>query len=619
MSRIIIKNLPPKVTEAQLREKFSVKGQVTDVNLVKDHETGEFRKFAFIGFREPQAAADSVKYFDKTYVNTCRITVEEAKVKGDPTLRPWGKPKVIVPKDNPEAAEPMNVEKIEDPDNPVVSYDKVEEDFDTTRLFLRNLSYTVTPEDIQQIFQPFGEITELTLPITKRAQQVKGFAYVKYSTTEAAVQAFNQLDNTVFQGRLLHILPAKKKPEPLPPVTAPRSSLRQELQERVKARAKDESSWNTLFLNQDAVASAMSRKLHVKKGELMDREADDLAVRLSRAETKILTETKEWMQREGINLEAFESDRRTAPRSETVLLVKNLASTSRLADLQEIFGRYGSLGRVSLSPSGTVAIVEFLHPDHAKNAFERISMQKYMSLPIYLEWAPVQAFEAAYRPDTTVVEDVDSKTLFVKNLDFKTTKEALEAHLRQAGTINSVRIVTKNGLPCGYGFVEFEEEKTAKKALRNFNNSVLDGHALKLSVAKTATHTTRAKRDREAPEQDPTQTKMLVKNLAFEATANELKDLFSTYGHVKNVRLPKKYTGGHRGFAFVEFVSAEEAAAAFETLKNTHMYGRKLVIEWAKEEDTLGEARKRAKVLEPKEDKSKVFKAKDTHSQGLEL
>eukprot|EP00359_Climacostomum_virens_P004703 CAMPEP_0204905636 /NCGR_PEP_ID=MMETSP1397-20131031/5530_1 /ASSEMBLY_ACC=CAM_ASM_000891 /TAXON_ID=49980 /ORGANISM="Climacostomum Climacostomum virens, Strain Stock W-24" /LENGTH=618 /DNA_ID=CAMNT_0052074543 /DNA_START=1 /DNA_END=1857 /DNA_ORIENTATION=- len=606
MSRIIVKNLPPKVTEAQLRERFSVKGQVTDVNLVKDHITGEFRKFAFIGFREPQAAADAVKYFDKTFVNTCRIAVEEAKSKGDPTLRPWGKPRQAVPEEKKEVPE----EDVKSSEQEPKLYEKVEEDYDTSRLFLRNLSYTVTQEDIQKLFEPFGEITELTLPITKRSQQVKGFAYVKFSTTEAAVQAFNKLDATVFQGRLLHILPAKKKPEPeLPPMATPKSSLRQSLQERVRERAKDESSWNTLFLNQDAVATAMSRRLHVKKGELMDKDADDLAVRLSRAETKILGETKEWMTREGINLQAFETDRRTAPRSDSILIVKNLAPTSRQTDLQEIFGRYGSLGRVSLAPSGTIAIVEFLHPDHAKNAFDRVSMQKYMSLPIYLEWAPVQAFEAPYKSENTVVEDIDTKTIFIKNLDFKTTKEALEAHMASAGTIKSVKVVTKNGLPCGYGFVEYEDEKGVKKALRNLNNSVLDGHALKLSVAKSSTHVPRAKREREeVAEQEPTQTKMLVKNLAFEATAAELKALFTTYGQVKTVRLPKKYAGGHRGFAFVEFVSAEEAAAAFETLKNTHMYGRKLVIEWAKQEDSLGEARKRAKILEPKDERPKLGK-----------
>ena len=46
--------------------------------------------------------------------------------------------------------------------------------------------------------------------------------------------------------------------------------------------------------------------------------------------------------------------------------------------------------------------------------------------------------------------------------------------------------------------------------------------------------------------------------------------------------------GNHRGFAFVDFTTHAEAAAAVNALANTHLYGRHLVIEWAKEDDTSG-------------------------------
>ena len=75
----------------------------------------------------------------------------------------------------------------------------------------------------------------------------------------------------------------------------------------------------------------------------------------------------------------------------------------------------------------------------------------------------------------------------------------------------------------------------------------------------------------------------MVKNLAFEATADEIKELFKPYGALKKVRLPKKVNSqNHRGFGFVEFVSAEEARNSFKALQNTHLYNRKLIIEWAK-------------------------------------
>ena len=74
-----------------------------------------------------------------------------------------------------------------------------------------------------------------------------------------------------------------------------------------------------------------------------------------------------------------------------------------------------------------------------------------------------------------------------------------------------------------------------------------------------------------------------MKNLAFEATEADIKSLFKEYGALKKVRMPKKVNSkSHRGFGFVEFVSSEEAKNAFKHLQHNHLYGRKLVIEWAK-------------------------------------
>jgi len=78
--------------------------------------------------------------------------------------------------------------------------------------------------------------------------------------------------------------------------------------------------------------------------------------------------------------------------------------------------------------------------------------------------------------------------------------------------------------------------------------------------------------------EEATNNKLLVKNLAFQATKNEITDLFKEFGSLKKVRLPKKMDGQHRGFAFVEFESMEEAALAKQALSSAHLYGRKLVI-----------------------------------------
>ena len=69
------------------------------------------------------------------------------------------------------------------------------------RLFIRNLSYSVTENDLEGLFKPFGPLAELNVPIDRMTKQVKGFAFITYVIPENAVQAFTKLDGTIFQGK----------------------------------------------------------------------------------------------------------------------------------------------------------------------------------------------------------------------------------------------------------------------------------------------------------------------------------------------------------------------------------------------------------------------------------
>lgn len=154
----------------------------------------------------------------------------------------------------------------------------------------------------------------------------------------------------------------------------------------------------------------------------------------------------------------------------------------------------------------------------------------------------------------------------------------------------------------GYGFIEYDNEENAKKAIKKLQGCILDDHMLKLKISKKDTLEAekrkradklkrKQKDDQSFVENEEAQcTKLLVKNLAFEANVKDLKALFKEVGQVKKVRLPKKSNSmSHRGFGFVEFVTVEDAKNAFETMQHSHLYGRKLVIQWAKKIDDVND------------------------------
>ncbi|KAH9290750.1 hypothetical protein KI387_034867, partial [Taxus chinensis] len=62
---------------------------------------------------------------------------------------------------------------------------------------------------------------------------------------------------------------------------------------------------------------------------------------------------------------------------------------------------------------------------------------------------------------------------------------------------------------------------------------------------------------------------------------------------IKSLRLPRKADGSHRGFAFIEFITKQEAGNAFNAVSSSHLYGRHLVLEQAREGESLSELRTR--------------------------
>jgi len=125
-------------------------------------------------------------------------------------------------------------------------------------------------------------------------------------------------------------------------------------------------------------------------------------------------------------------------------------------------------------------------------------------------------------------------------------------------------------LSSGYGFIEFDTNLECENALKNLQGKLLNEHSLKLSIAKAKNTSNEKlignKRKKESKLNDPEHiddnhenTKIIVKNLAFEATKVDIRTLFKNFGEIKSIRFPVKLDGSHRGFCFVEFLSSDEA------------------------------------------------------------
>jgi RNA recognition motif-containing protein len=76
--------------------------------------------------------------------------------------------------------------------------------------------------------------------------------------------------------------------------------------------------------------------------------------------------------------------------------------------------------------------------------------------------------------------------LYVGNLGFDVTEQELESMFAQAGSCQSVAVITDkfSGQSRGFGFVEMSSNAEAQQAIQQFNGQALKGRALKVSEAR---------------------------------------------------------------------------------------------------------------------------------------
>ncbi len=156
-------------------------------------------------------------------------------------------------------------------------------------------------------------------------------------------------------------------------------------------------------------------------------------------------------------------------------------------------------------------------------------------------------------------------TLYVKNLNFDSTEDSLKKLFSKIGKckVSIARKISPNkeSLSMGYGFVKYKKASDANEAIKQFQNHKLDGHNLELKFSNRTINVTNnsSRKIKQAKQPNEKSSKILVRNIPFEAKTKEIEELFRVFGELKYVRLPKKIDGAHRGFGFVDFVTISNA------------------------------------------------------------
>lgn len=140
--------------------------------------------------------------------------------------------------------------------------------------------------------------------------------------------------------------------------------------------------------------------------------------------------------------------------------------------------------------------------------------------------------------------------------------------------------------PDSFGYVDFENEEAASKAVQIMNQQVFEGRRLIVQPA-IIRGTPRLSRGPQPLRNSPSRT-IYIGNLSFDLTDRDLNNLFKDFKDVVDVRVAiDRRTGQPRGFAHADFTSTESAQAALNDLQGKLVNGRELKCDYS---SSLGRA-----------------------------
>jgi len=188
-------------------------------------------------------------------------------------------------------------------------------------------------------------------------------------------------------------------------------------------------------------------------------------------------------------------------------------------------------------------------------------------------------------------DEEKSRRVFLSNLDFSVTEEEVRNAFEEAGlasaSIESVSLV-KNyaGKSKGFGYLALTDVGAAEKALGMDRKVHIKKRPLFVSPYG-ATKGAGAVASNEGGEKKSAlkfstgveKNKLFVRNIGFEATQEELEELFKSHSGLREVRLVTYRNGHSKGVAYVEFETEEAASKALMATDGSDFKGRQLSVE----------------------------------------
>uniref|UniRef100_A0A7N9CNN7 Polyadenylate-binding protein n=1 Tax=Macaca fascicularis TaxID=9541 RepID=A0A7N9CNN7_MACFA len=209
------------------------------------------------------------------------------------------------------------------------------------------------------------------------------------------------------------------------------------------------------------------------------------------------------------------------------------------------------------------AYVNFQQPADAERALDTMNFDVIKGKPVRIMWSQ--------RDPSLRKSGVGN--IFIKNLDKSIDNKALYDTFSAFGNILSCKVVCDENGSKGYGFVHFETQEAAERAIEKMNGMLLNDRKVFVGRFKS-----RKEREAELGARAKEFTNVYIKNFGEDMDDERLKDLFGKFGPALSVKVMTDESGKSKGFGFVSFERHEDAQKAVDEMNGKELNGKQIYV-----------------------------------------
>ncbi|XP_034016175.1 polyadenylate-binding protein 1A-like isoform X2 [Thalassophryne amazonica] len=206
------------------------------------------------------------------------------------------------------------------------------------------------------------------------------------------------------------------------------------------------------------------------------------------------------------------------------------------------------------------AYVNFQQPADAERALDTMNFDVIKGRPVRIMWSQ--------RDPSLRKSGVGN--IFIKNLDKSIDNKALYDTFSAFGNILSCKVVCDDNGSKGYGFVHFETQEAAERAIEKMNGMLLNDRKVFVGRFKS-----RKEREAELGARAKEFTNVYIKNFGDDMDDEKLRELF---GNAMSIRVMTDDNGKSRGFGFVSFEKHEDAQKAVDEMNGKELNGKLIYV-----------------------------------------